>query len=508
MDAPTKASATHTLHNGEETDTKSNASDCGDISTSSSASDNFTFDMSTALQECAGEVQNDTNEGADQNVLADPDSPHDSDVTVTPKNFAKRNEKRRNVHAPSEEVGDLRLVEAAQREQHTDKPFRFSATALPFIPSSSSSISVENAHGANTGTSVNHQHSKSSEGQPSVSHASNRSIQRRFSQEFETRETYSSSSKHLTQRKPLWEDGYANALLAQVTLSPSTSVYGNIHQSDHDYGLTPIEGTRLSLHTPNQNRPLFFLPSSSPTTQTSPYSQSIASLPLSAQGEIVYARPLSDPFVDAPAQQAVNNVYWQTKTALEKFMTEPHPQDFIFGSKIVYRPEAKSPQKDLSEGTRSPLSIPPPPLSAARNLQYTEEARNKLNAQKAIREHWIHTEAKKIAKLYRAKVTAEQTYSAHPTTYNYAAMQNANKEFEDSVDLGRKQEERRNLFMKDKGMTALKTGPENLASDGHAGLQSCVPGTSRVLLGGSMALMERVCSEAVGRDEIEKKTEE
>jgi hypothetical protein len=38
-----------------------------------------------------------------------------------------------------------------------------------------------------------------------------------------------------------------------------------------------------------------------------------------------------------------------------------------------------------------------------------------------------------------------------------------------------------------------------LESDGHAGLKSSVPRTLGVLLGDSMALMERVCAEAFGR---------
>lgn len=461
--------ATSNLHNPRsdvEVDTGSSDSVNVGINISNSTSDDFHFGPSVFLHEHVNHVQSDSIERASQGTLASPDSPSSSEATVTPRNYMKNKRVAYGINASSEELGVSKKSKVKQREEQTDNPANDNKS--PLALSSNSKV------------------------QPTPSCGFSGSTERRSNQASENWSKTSNGGRLLTWTYILGK-GPANDV-ALVTHWLSSPLYDKVHQSDH--ARVPNQGTVPHPHRLNRNLNM----------PTNPYYQLLASPCPIAHLATTHVRQLSDPFIDNQPQQAVNNVYLQTRTAVEKLVNEYCPQEYIIGSKIVYAQDVKALGKDLSTDPRthlpsSPLPLPPP----TQNLPHAIETRNRVEMRKAARENWIRTEAKKIADLYRAKVAATQTYLAYPTPHTHTSMRNANLRFEESVDLAKRQEERRNLFLKDKGMTALKTGPENLASDGHAGLRPSALGRSGVLLGSSMALMERVCAEAVGRNSEKRK---
>ncbi|KAJ4296464.1 hypothetical protein N0V90_006509 [Kalmusia sp. IMI 367209] len=137
-----------------------------------------------------------------------------------------------------------------------------------------------------------------------------------------------------------------------------------------------------------------------------------------------------------------------------------------------------------------------PPLPVAQLVcKPSPESRARIDAQKALRESWIRTEAHKIASLARSVSLLKQKYSLTQSQADYAAYMHACSLLEDATNLDKRMEERRNLTLPP-GMSALKTGPNNLPGDGMRG-QS---GEGR-LLGFRMALMERICAESRGKED-------
>lgn len=169
----------------------------------------------------------------------------------------------------------------------------------------------------------------------------------------------------------------------------------------------------------------------------------------------IHARQLSDPFLDTHPQRALN-----------------HAQP-----------------------------IPPQSLPIVRGrLTHTPEVRQKLNEQKVQREIWIRTEAKKIADLNRAKAAAEQQYRLTGSQEDLKAWECAIVAFNDSIDLDKRQEERRNLFLPE-SMRALRVGRDSLPSDGHSAFGTATSAGQSPLLGYQMALMERLGAEVVTKEE-------
>ncbi|CBX92635.1 hypothetical protein IAQ61_005985 [Plenodomus lingam] len=164
---------------------------------------------------------------------------------------------------------------------------------------------------------------------------------------------------------------------------------------------------------------------------------------------------------------------------------------------------------------RTELPIPPPPLPFAQH-KYTHapEARAALEAQKVVREAWIRSEAKKITELSRARFEAARQFEHTRSTGDYQALSRTEAEFLDSTNLEKRQEERRNMFLPP-GMTAMRTGPGNIPSDGFAARGppnqdaegvgnggNSAEGPGR-FLGSQMAYMERVCAEVKRPDQGE-----
>jgi hypothetical protein len=140
------------------------------------------------------------------------------------------------------------------------------------------------------------------------------------------------------------------------------------------------------------------------------------------------------------------------------------------------------------------LPIPPPPLSSIESqYQKTPEARARLEARKPIREAWIRTEAEKIAQLAKLKHAMERRSQETRSNKDNEAWQNLQAAYEDATNLEKRQEERRNLFLKEKKMEALKT--DNAEDVSAASRGTVAAGGEAKLLGFKMALMERECAE-------------
>ncbi|KAI4695567.1 hypothetical protein J4E81_005893 [Alternaria sp. BMP 2799] len=159
---------------------------------------------------------------------------------------------------------------------------------------------------------------------------------------------------------------------------------------------------------------------------------------------------------------------------------------------------AHEPTFQASLPLRSNLPIPPPPLSSiSGQYEQSPEARARLDAQKPIRSAWIRSEASKIAQLAKLRHAMEKRYEETRSDKDYEAWQNLQNAYEDATNLEKRQEERRNMFLKEKKMEALKTGVvgDMSASTVSRGGMKVVGEGEEKLLGYKMALMERVCAE-------------
>ncbi|RMZ68860.1 90s preribosome ssu processome component krr1 [Pyrenophora seminiperda CCB06] len=137
------------------------------------------------------------------------------------------------------------------------------------------------------------------------------------------------------------------------------------------------------------------------------------------------------------------------------------------------------------------LPIPPSPLSSRQGNTRSPQA----DSQENLRENWIRTEAAKIAQISRLRYKAEHLYLTSRTEEDYGLWQQAEAVFADATSLEKRQEERRGLFLKEKGMVPLKTGREEDMSAATRGQPNAMGEREDKLLGFTMALMERICAE-------------
>ncbi|KAJ4367584.1 hypothetical protein N0V83_007168 [Neocucurbitaria cava] len=270
------------------------------------------------------------------------------------------------------------------------------------------------------------------------------------------------------------------------------------------------------------------IPMPSDRYMNEPYTSSNRSPLFGTNPGFGHSRKHTDPFVDEPASQfnkpsapgpqmvsQPRRVSWGSLSPSPA--NTPITTTFAASNPGLTTPaaQASSPQRPSpfqaylgATSDRSPLPIPPPPLSSIQG-QYTHapEDRARLDAQKAIRENWIRTEAKKIADLKRAEMAAATKYAQTHTQDDYEAWQRAAAAFADATSTEKRMAERRNLFMP-RGMTAMRTGPENLVRDGTAAVPGGGGGGQGRLLGFHMALHERICAEVKRRGEEDEKEEE
>jgi len=190
---------------------------------------------------------------------------------------------------------------------------------------------------------------------------------------------------------------------------------------------------------------------------------------------------------------------WPTSApATSGFATPASPEDLH---------SAHEPSFQARLPLRSNLPIPPPPLSSIEGqCEQSPEARARLDAQKPIRSAWIRSEASKIAHLAKLRHLMEKRYLETRSDADYSAWQTLQAAYDDATDLEKRQEERRNLFLKEKKMEALKTdcvGDMSAASRGGIGGIKMKGEGEEKLLGYKMALMERVCAEVKPEEDEE-----
>ncbi|RII08324.1 hypothetical protein CUC08_Gglean007733 [Alternaria sp. MG1] len=144
--------------------------------------------------------------------------------------------------------------------------------------------------------------------------------------------------------------------------------------------------------------------------------------------------------------------------------------------------------------TRSTSFILSPLLSSIQGkYHHTPGARARLKAQEPVREKWIRTEAAKIGQLARLRQNTYRRWVETNSELNYKNWQKAEAALAEATNTENKKEERRNLFLNLKGMTALKTDKaEDMSADSREG--EARDGEEK-LLSYQMATMERVCAE-------------
>ncbi|KAB2101663.1 hypothetical protein AG0111_0g10612 [Alternaria gaisen] len=144
--------------------------------------------------------------------------------------------------------------------------------------------------------------------------------------------------------------------------------------------------------------------------------------------------------------------------------------------------------------TRSNSLVLPPPLSSIQGkYHHTPEARARLEAQEPVREKWIRTEAANIGQLARLRQNTYRRWVETNSEPNYRNWQKAEAALAEATNTENKKEERRNLNLNLKGMTALKTDKvEDMSADSR---ERDAGGGKEKLLGYQMATMERVCAE-------------
>ncbi|KAL1792221.1 hypothetical protein ACET3X_009972 [Alternaria dauci] len=164
----------------------------------------------------------------------------------------------------------------------------------------------------------------------------------------------------------------------------------------------------------------------------------------------------------------------------------------------VFRNSASVPTPRDRPPARSDFRSLPPPLSSIDGkYHHTPDARARLEAQKPVREEWILTGVARIRQLARLSQSNYNLWLQTRSELAYKNWQKAEAALLEATDTETKKEERRNLFLNPKGMTALKTDKaEDMSADSR--VNGIAPGEKK-LLGYQMATMERVCAE-VKRD--------
>jgi hypothetical protein len=123
--------------------------------------------------------------------------------------------------------------------------------------------------------------------------------------------------------------------------------------------------------------------------------------------------------------------------------------------------------------------------------QPSPSSRARLDAKKEIRTGWIETQCRYLAATARAVADAKRQYELTDSAADCEAWLRAVELSLEAWSLDQLTEQRRNLTMPD-GMRALRVEPGGLASDARGGKEGGV-------LGFKIALMERVCAEAVAK---------
>lgn len=177
--------------------------------------------------------------------------------------------------------------------------------------------------------------------------------------------------------------------------------------------------------------------------------------------------PASDPFVERELPAPTTPTGF---TPLRrKAATPPTPS--------LARPELQHPTPRPS----TPQSSPAPAIPSPSPTRLTDRTQR--------RKEWLETATARLTTTARTFLLAKQKHEASQKPADYLSLVHAQAAFLQTWDLDSLVEERRNATMP-AGMKALRAG---VAEDGMGGVEGKV-------LGGRMAVMERVCAEVVGRE--------
>lgn len=148
-----------------------------------------------------------------------------------------------------------------------------------------------------------------------------------------------------------------------------------------------------------------------------------------------------------------------------------------------------------TEPISTPLFADPGPYYAQTAVPSQRPSTALTEQQKrALRQTWIEDGAREIAALARARATADAQYQSSRSLTDLQVLHEATAALAEATSLERRVEQRRNLFMP-VGMQAMRTTAENRLHDGFGGAE--MGGGEGRLLGGQMAVMERICGEVL-----------
>ncbi|KAL1607830.1 hypothetical protein SLS60_002768 [Paraconiothyrium brasiliense] len=199
--------------------------------------------------------------------------------------------------------------------------------------------------------------------------------------------------------------------------------------------------------------------------------------------------PASDPFIEHHPKNPSSRSY----TPLRRRAAPQTPQ-----CHNTFQHPLLHPVTGVS--SHSPVLIPPPSLTSDLAVALAEPSpspRANIDAKPAWRKEWIKSQARYLADAMRAAVLAKRQHERTQSPAYYEAWIVAQALYQEAWDVDRLTEERRNLSLPD-GMWALRTGPGNLPCD-----RPCdgIGEEEGGVLGFKMALMERICAEAVSKED-------
>jgi hypothetical protein len=226
----------------------------------------------------------------------------------------------------------------------------------------------------------------------------------------------------------------------------------------------------------------------------------------------LYAYDPADPFVDHPPAPSSSTLPFspsRSKTqdppvtpSRSRFFPRPQSTD---QTEAASTPTPHTNPNIYPQPAQLPNSLPfptfpPVPRLPTLNLKIPDNP--KIQAQRAARlatrQQWIKTAAKQIANLGHAHAQAFTAHSANPTAETLAKVERTRAALAAATDLDTRVAERRALFMPERKMP-MRTGFGSNVEDGNAG--DATMGLEGRLLGGRMAVMERVCREVVKEKE-------
>ena len=198
--------------------------------------------------------------------------------------------------------------------------------------------------------------------------------------------------------------------------------------------------------------------------------------------------PVNDPFMDEYPAAETHSVEGSTSGYTPNRSRAPTPTTPECGE---FPPD--EPFHSVTGLSINDTGPAPPPALPTSQFVRQPDVQARLDAQKTIRKNWIEREARKLAAAARTAAILQKQYHSTRRHEDFRLWIHAQADCEQAWSVERLMEERRNLTLPE-GMRALKTGRDSLPEDGLCGVESGI-------LGHKMALMERLCADAMMKDD-------